>query len=249
MGAELTLPSVIVTVNVADLVRAIVWPAVIIAVLVVLRDPLKRLANRIGTSAQRLSIGPSGLSVDFGAAVRNVQPQGSTVLDDLRSATPQLADSGSDTMFEQLAAEAPAPHVLVDLGEGHDWLTTRLYLFALMLATMRRTRTLVFVETVTGVRGRFVGLATVGQVCAALASAYPWLEADYAHAFAEASMTWRTGQLAGGQAAFVLDHYGRLAPGVAQSLVRNFLTNVKNGALPPASGDREWVNEIVNGTP
>jgi hypothetical protein len=239
------VPSATVNVNVADLVSAIAWPAVIIAILLVLREPIKRLANRIGASAQSLSIGPSGLSVEFGAAVRDVPTQSSTVLDDLRTATPQLADSAAQTMFEQLASEAPAPHLLVDLGEGHDWLTTRLYLFASMLATMRQTRTLVFVETAMAVRGRFVGLAAVGQVRAALARAYPWLESDYAHAYADATTAWRTGLPAAGSSSFVLDDHGRLAQGVAQPLVRNFLDNVKINPPAPDTRDPEWVNEPV----
>jgi hypothetical protein len=250
VAADLTLPIATVTLNVADLVSAIAWPAVIIAVIFVLRNPLQRLASRIGASAQSLSIGPSGFSVEFGAAVRDVPTQSSTVLGDLRTATPQLADSGSDTMFAQLASEAPAPHLLVDLGEGREWLTTRLYLFALMLASMRRTRTLVFVETVMGVRGRLVGLAAVGQVHAALARVYPWLEADYAHAYADATMTWRTGlPPAGGPASFVLDHYGRLEQGVAQALVRDFLRNVKSNAPAAPTGGPEWVNELVDDIP
>lgn len=243
-------PSATVLSDIAKLISAIIWPAVIIAFIFVLREPLRMLVNRIGGSARSVSIGPSGLSVEFAAAVSEVPTQSSTVLDDLRSPTPQLADSGANTLFDQLAAEAPAPYVLVDLGEGREWLTSRLYLFAVMLSSMRRTRSLVFVETIGGVRGRFLGVAPADQVHWALSANYPWLEADYAEAYANATTQWRTQQLPASvpaAPAFVLDHHGRLSEAVAQSLVYNFLYAVKPN-LPVNPGDPEFVNEEVGGS-
>jgi hypothetical protein len=235
--------------DVADLVGAVVWPLVILPGVYLFRVPLRQLVGRIGTSASSLSIGPGGVKIDFGSAVAKVASEETTVLGDLRSAAPALADSAASTMFEQLAAEDPAPHLLVDLGEGREWLSSRLYLFAVMLASMRRTRTLVFVETLNGLRGRFVGLATTVQVHYALARTYPWLEADYANAYATATTNWRSQSAPQNREPFVLDHYGRLSQGVAQPIVSLFLTNIK--IRPPAGNvlPAEWLDETVNGVP
>jgi hypothetical protein len=233
--------------DVADLLGAVIWPLVILAIVYLFRLPLRQLAGRIGTSASSVSIGPGGVKIDFGAAVSSVGSEETTVLGDLRSPAPALADSAAPTMFEQLAAEEPAPNLLVDLGEGHDWLSSRLYLFALMLATMRRTRTLVFVETLAGVRGRFVGLAGPRQVHNALAAEYPWLEADYANAYAEATTLWRSQAIPNRQP-LVLDPHGRLSQAVAQALVRLFLENVKTRPIGAANAaPEEWVDETVDG--
>ena len=178
--------------DIADLVGAIAWPVVAVVLVVTMRAPLRKLVERIASSATKVSVGPSGLSADFGAAVTEVAPPSSTVLDDLRSAAPQLMDSGADTMFEQLGREEPAPYLVVDLGSGHEWLSSRLYLLASMLVSMRRTRALVFVETAGDVRGRFVGIAPAGEVRWALARAQPWLEADFAFAYELATAWWRT---------------------------------------------------------
>jgi len=150
--------------DVAKLISAVVWPVVVLALIFLLRDPLRVLAKRISTSAWSVSLGTRGVSVEFAAAVNKVQSESSTVLGDLRSPAPQLADSAAHTLFDQLASESLAPYLLVDLGEGHEWLTSRLSLFAVLLAGMRRTRWLIFVETIAGVRGRFVGVARVQAV-------------------------------------------------------------------------------------
>jgi hypothetical protein len=243
-------PPATVLTDVADLVSAIAWPAVAVVLVVILRVPLRTLVERVGSSARSVSIGPGGVSVDFGAAVTPVAPPSSTVLDDLRSPAPQLMDSGADTMFEQLAREEPAPYLLVDLGEGREWLTSRLYLLASLLVSMRRTRALVFVEAHAGVRGHFVGIAPAQEVRWALARAQPWLEADFAHAYERATQGWRTQAPVPGadpDARLVLDHHGRLEESVARELVRWFLVEVQ--APPPPGQALDWVNEIIDGMP
>ena len=81
---------------------------------------------------------------------------------------------------------------------------------------MRRTRTLIFVATLNGVSGCFVGLATPLHVRYALAREYPWLEADYAAAYVHATEAWRTPFPGPPNAPLVLDHHGRLPQSVAQ---------------------------------
>src|SRR3954451_905639 len=132
----------------ADLVSAIAWPAVIIALVWFLRTPLRSLADRVGASAQKVTVGAQGFSIELGASVERVPSQGSTALAGVRQPdpAPRVVDSAAMTMFAQLQTEEPAPHLVVDLGEGREWLSSRLLLFAALLRAMRATRTLVFVE-------------------------------------------------------------------------------------------------------
>jgi len=230
--------------DVADLVSAVAWPLVIVGVLWFLREPLQSLGRLIGTSAKRVSIGAQGVSVELGSAVASVPSQATTALSGVRDPVPALlvVDSAAMTMFAQLQLEGPAPYLVVDLAEGREWLTSRLYVFARLLRAMRRTEALVFVETAGGVRGRFVGLAAPERVRWALAHAYPWLEADYAHAYAEATLGHRTPNRNGEP--FVVDDEGRLLQVVAHDVATKFVFAVQQvpaaPALPPTD---DWVVE------
>jgi hypothetical protein len=66
--------------DVAHLVSVLVWPLVIVGILWYLREPIRALAHRIGSSAQRVSITARGLTFDLGSAVEQVPSQTSTAL-------------------------------------------------------------------------------------------------------------------------------------------------------------------------
>jgi hypothetical protein len=230
--------------DVSDIISAIAWPLLIAAVIWFLRAPLRALADRVGTDARSVSIGAQGVSVDFGSSVEHVPAQDATALAGVRlpEQAPRVVDSAAMTMFAQLNVEQPAPYLLVDLGEGREWLTSRLYVFARLLRAMRGTRMLVFVETVSGIRGRFVGLAAPEAIRWALARSSPWLEADYAQAYAQATQGYRTP--AGAGEPFVVDARGRLSQQVAHQIATGFVFAVQQtppGA--PAQPGTDWVVE------
>src|SRR4051794_40415888 len=106
------------------------WPLVVIVALFLLRKPLKVLVDRIGTSASSLSVGPGGVKVDFGSAVTPAAPATASGLAALRSPALAIGPSGAPNLMQQLTGEQPAPHYVVALGEGGEWLSTRLYIFA-----------------------------------------------------------------------------------------------------------------------
>jgi hypothetical protein len=237
-------PTASVLGDIADLVSAVVWPLLILGVLWFLRKPIYGFADRIGTSAQRLTIGTGGLSVQLSAAIQPVPNQATTALADVRQPeqAQRVVGSGARAMFQQLEYEEPAPYLVVDLGEGREWLTSRLYIFSVLLRAVRQTHTLVFVETLGGVRGRLVGLAAPGRVRYGLAHAYPWLEADYAAAFAGSTEPYRTGKP--NKDPFVLDDGGRLARNTASAVASAFLSLVQQNAPPPTVTEApEWVIE------
>ena len=150
------------------------------------------------------------------------------------------------TMFAQLQTETPAPYLVVDLGEGTEWLSSRLFVFAVLLRAMRQTETFVFVETQGGTRGRFLGFASTQQTRWALAHAYPWLEADYAQACAEVTLPQRTPNH--GVEPFVVDETGRLTHGVAHQIATKFVFAVQvPPPTAPASAASEWVRSEASG--
>src|SRR5215210_941168 len=230
--------------DVADLISVIIWPALIVGVLWVLREPVSAFAARVGSSAQRVTIGAQGLSVELSSAIEAVPRQSTTALAGVRApdSAARVVDSAAVTMFAQLDQEEPAPYLVVDLGDGLEWLTTRLYIFSILLRATRRTRTLIFVETAGGVRGRFTGLASPERVRYALAHAYPWLEAHYADAYASATVNYR--QPASANPPFIVDDQGRLLPLTAHAIAKRFVFAVQQNPPPPPVTDAPgWVIE------
>jgi hypothetical protein len=78
-------------------------------------------------------------------------------------------------------------YIVIDLGSDTTprWLTSRLYLFGLLLARVSRLKCFVFVEIAAGIRNRFVGISSPEAVRWALARRYPWLEYAYAQVYAQ----------------------------------------------------------------
>ena len=241
---SISVPVASVLGDITDLVSAIIWPAVVIGVLWFLRDPLRALADRISTSAESVSVGAQGLSIQLSRTVAHVPSETDTALAGVRrpDQAPSVVDSAALTMFAQLNLEAPAPYLTVDVGTGREWLTSRLFIFAVLLRAMRQTRTLVFLETAGDVRGRFVGLAACDRVRWSLAHAYPWLEQAYAQAYAKAIAS---ALITNEEASFVRDTRGRLTESVAHQIATEFVFAVQANPppVPPTAAAADWVIE------
>jgi hypothetical protein len=124
---------------------------------------------------------------------------------------------------------------VIDLGGGQQWLTSRLFIFAVLLGRMRGLRSLVFVETIGETRRRFIGVATPEGVRWGLARRYPWLEKAFANAY---------GKLGDHQ---IQSNYGALELQQAVDLGKEFLKGVQKNPNEALEGDaREWTGE---GTP
>ena len=93
-----------------------------------------------------------------------------TGLVDLRQLTSaNVFDGSAQSLFEQLAETTPAEVAVINLGKGNKWLTSRLFLFAVLLEQFRGVRCLVFTRTRDGITNRLLGLASPEAVWRALA--------------------------------------------------------------------------------
>jgi hypothetical protein len=103
---------------------------------------------------------------------------------DLRHAgqSGDVNDSTLRSFYEQISEPSRLDYAVVDLGEGREWLTSRLFILSVILARMRSLRAFVFVETAGHVRRRLVGVSECETVRWRLAMRFPWLEAALAHA-------------------------------------------------------------------
>lgn len=199
--------------NVPALFNAILWPAIAAGAMYAFRKPIAELINTIGARATRVS--GFGLSLEL-ATLTEMRPASLDI--DLREldagARPQ---SGPLDLLRELRAADARDYIVIDLGSksARRWLTSRLYLFGLLLSRVGRLRCFVFVETVREARNRFIGTASPEAVRWALARRYPWLEQAYALAYSTMGLPQFDPAT------------GALSEFQATTLVQQFLANIR----------------------
>jgi hypothetical protein len=168
-----------------SLARAALWPLVVLGCVIALRRPLAGFLGSVTGRVSKLSV--FAVTVEL-AQVPEARPAWTSRLGnnelDFRGLTEagQLTDSYAHGLFVTLAQPEAFDFAVIDLGHGKSWLTTRLYIFTLLLRRLRGLRCLVFTRT-TETAGRiFLGTAIPENVLEALAAAYPWLDAAVAEA-------------------------------------------------------------------
>ncbi len=225
-------------------VGAILWPLVTLIAVLLFRRPVIRLASEIAVRTRKVSFKGVSLElqtlpalaptwgVSWGVATQDVR----------RLTSSELFDSYSSTLFEQLLHPRDADYAVVDLGRGEEWLTSRLYIFSLVLGEVSRLRALVFLETAASVRRRFLGVAAPGDVRAALARKYPWLEQAFALAYAAQYPQLNAdvmGQSTLSSPTYVLD---ASQTHTVMQLVRQFVSNIQRKTEPPQSEQRTYLS-------
>jgi hypothetical protein len=141
--------------------------------LLVLRVPLGDLVKELGKRATKVSLFQFALEL---STVPQLPPSWRVGVDDVRQLTKAAVFDSATTALFQLTSAGASDYIVVDLGTGDQWLTSRLYIFALVLQRMRGLRCIAFTAARQDERGVFIGLADTTRVRWSLAMAYPWLE-------------------------------------------------------------------------
>jgi hypothetical protein len=139
-----------------------------------------------------------------------------------------INDSAKRTLVSMFQEHAKFEFAAINLGRGDQWLSSRLYIFALMLQRMKSLKCIVFVATGPDTEAQFVGTTTPEKIRWSLARLQPWLEDAYIQAQQGLSIT-------------IQDEYGGLTPGTGEQIVRNFLTNITTPTAIMAESNPEWV--------
>ncbi len=161
-----------------ELVKALAWPVVALVMAFTFRRPIAAFVSALGSRITKLSMFKVELEL-VPASPATVTP----LLDDIRTATnPATINDSTHRMLVDVQAGAPADYALVSLGDGGEWLTSRLYVATVMLERMRGVKVVVFVEQTPASPQRFVAVVPVGQLRWAMAQRYPWLEAAWTRA-------------------------------------------------------------------
>jgi hypothetical protein len=168
-----------------QLVDVLAWPLVVVLALILFRRPLIELVGAIARRARKVTI--YQVSIEL-ATLRPMTPSWSVPELDVRRLSPALLiDSYTETLFRQVAQPPDAEYAVIDLRAGEAWLTSRLFIFAIVLGEITGLRTFVFLEKSGLGRKTFVGVATPSAVRKALGTRYPWFEEAFIRAATPAS--------------------------------------------------------------
>lgn len=204
------------------LMLGLIWPLVVLVLAIVFRRPLMAILEgatgllRGGLSKVTL---PGGIAFEL-AKTSEIKidwtgPGG----EDIRNtvAVAQFASGVSDILGLLKPPQPPqsADYAVFNLGSGHEWLTSRLHLFSLLLRRTHGLRYCVFVYEAPEQQGRFLGFATTEVVRWSLAQRYPHLERA-----AHESMLGLTDER-------ITSHSGALNPLAATSFIQGYLDSIQ----------------------
>jgi len=166
----------------AAILNAIAWPITIIIVVLILREKLPEIGKTLFSRVTE--VGFAGFSLKL-AEAKSFDPKWSdsaTALD-LRHKAKfiDINDSTARNFISQLLEFDTADYAIINLGAGEEWLTSRLYIMAIVLGRVKGLKVLVF----TRIRTHFIGWAESEKVRWALAKKYPHLASAYADAYSE----------------------------------------------------------------
>ena len=206
----------------AEALAPFAWPVVLLLALVVFHTPIRSLLARIASQATELSIG-SWATIKMPGLEQAPDDPATLGLKDLTGTVWQ--ESGSNLLGQFQAARKPE-YALVDLREGGEWISSRLFIFAVMLQRMKGLRCVVFVSSTQQQERTFVGCASPETVRWRLAADQPWLETAFAQAYASVAML----PMNVNRGFVFTDIQGALEPQTAQMVVSNFIASLKQPA-------------------
>jgi hypothetical protein len=222
-------------------IKALAWPIFAAFALYLLRRPLVELVAQIARRARKLSV--FEVSVEL-ATLPELQPSWSVgSVDPRRLSSAQIFDSASQSLFQELVKPTQAEYAIVDLRSGNAWLTSRLFVFALILGEVTGLRAFVFLENAAGVRRRFLGVATPANVRRALGRRYPWLEEAFANALiVNYPKKGKPPASLVSQFSNNVSPFTSFDPYIVSNFVRKFIEQLQRTTNPPANEIKSYLD-------
>lgn len=225
-----------VALDLIRLIDVIAWPLVVLTLGLLFGGRLLAALGRMLPMVRSVSVG--ALRVDLASSSQMEFAAEGAV--DVRHAgtSADINDSSLESFYAQFRDPTPVHTVIVDLGSGTEWLSSRLYIMSVLLRRMRGLQAIVFVETQAAGRRRFVGAARTDEVRWQLARACPGFENAYLSA---ASRVWGPFP---GPSITIRNRQGRFGrphkddAEAAAQLLRNFLDEIQRPPVVPP--DHDW---------
>ena len=127
-----------VSLDIAAVLNALLWPLAVLVILLAYRDKIPGLAQSVASRITK--VGFAGVSLELAKAAAFVPEwSGSPGTLDLRQKATaiQVNDSTAMTFSAQLMEGGTADYAEVNLGAGQEWLTSRLFIMSIVFARMK----------------------------------------------------------------------------------------------------------------
>ena len=197
------------------------WPLVTLVILYLYRESLGKFLVTISARATEIGIG-SWATIKL----PEVKEATNTPIDVIREIETDNWQESSTLWFKELSAStAPSEYALIDLGDGKQWISSRLFIFAVILQRMKALKCIVFARTLPSGGRRFIGCASPDNVRWSLSTNQPWLELSYAAAYNQAFPP------AGAVPVItppITRIDGSIEPPVAQQIISTFIASLKD---------------------
>lgn len=225
--------------DIAASINAILWPIVLLIVLLAFRKTVPGLVEGLAKRVTKLEL--PGISFEL-AEAKSFTPEWSATPNmlDLRNSAVamEVTDSYVQTFAKELAAEGSADYAEVSLGSGNAWLTSRLYIMAIVFAQVKGVEVFVFLKD-PSVRKRYIGWAESDKIRWALARRYPYLEKAYVDAYSK---------MMSKQNIAIVSNTGRLEyqhspsnAGASLELIQLFVEQVQTTVTPLPTDAEDWI--------
>ena len=138
------------------------WPITVLAILLVYREAISKFLRVIGERATEISFGSWA---SFKLPVLTESPIDQDVAAFKQIEGTQLSESYIKTeLFKQFRSADKKEYAIINLGKGREWISSRLFIFAVMLQRMKALKCIVFVSETDQSANRFLGWAPIDSV-------------------------------------------------------------------------------------
>jgi hypothetical protein len=225
------------------------WPIVVLLGLILFRKSIASFLETISRRATEIGVGLASIKLPEAKEAETLQ---ANVIREVK--TDSWVESSSSWFQAFASSAANSEYALLNLGNGDEWITSRLFIFAVMLQRMKSLKVIVFIRIEDSGDRTFLGCASPEGIRWALAIAQPWLETTFAKAYAE-MLTTVLPQFS----PYPVAISGAIAPSHAQILISNFISGLRDygpNTLPkpdplnwialegkPGQEHATWVNE------
>jgi hypothetical protein len=171
--------------DVTNLLRAVLWPLVVVVALFLFRRELPKLVSSVAGRVSKVNLAAISLELVTATAVA---PDLLRSLDGIRDPVAVILPSSGPNVLAAAAGNlGRADYAVMDLGDGSRWLTSRLFIFAYVFSEVMGVQRLVFVER-RGVASRnFVGTIDPRHLQSRLSRRFPWFSEAILAATAQTS--------------------------------------------------------------
>jgi hypothetical protein len=223
-----------------DSLSRFAWPVAMLVVVLIYRRALSSFLSVISQRASEISI---GTWASFKLPTLSETPLDQDVIDFKNVQGGMLTESYKAELFKQFRSPRKDEFAVINLGAGSEWISSRLFIFSVMLQRMKSLKCIVFLQKTDTSEKTYIGAASIDSVRWGLASIQPWLEAAYARAYAQFAPDPQTVR----PFSWIVNNKGALQPHEAENVVRGYVRLLLPAQPQIAPADpTEWV-QLSNG--